>query len=146
MAMQCIIFVIDKKWIGVVPIKFLIFFRIMTKIFLFFILFILSANYAIADCRTDKFGEVYCGKGKCEIDKDGKVLCSKYRYGDAVINKYGNVVCGKGKCRTGQDFNDYFCSKIEDGGASVDHFGVVKCYGGCEQASSSMCESEKGIK
>lgn len=111
---------------------------------LLFGLTVLAVNGVVADCKTDRFGDVYCGKGKCETDKEGKVYCSRYQFGDAVIDKYGNVICGKGRCLPSSDFNDYFCSRTDGGGAGVDHLGAVKCYGGCEKASPAMCESEKG--
>ena len=116
----------------------------MIKANLFLVLFVCLANNVAADCMTDRFGEVYCGRGKCVKDKEGKVFCSKYQFGDAIINKYGKAVCGKGRCLTGSDFNNYVCSIAEGGGAEMNNLGVVKCYRGCEKASSEMCESDKG--
>jgi hypothetical protein len=97
-----------------------------------------------AACLTDRYGEVYCGRGNCALDKHGKVSCSRYLFGDAVLNKEGNTVCGKGKCVLRERFDDFYCSSIETGGAAIDRLGAVRCYGGCELASASMCESVKG--
>lgn len=97
-----------------------------------------------ADCALDRFGDVYCGMGKCVQDKAGAIFCSKYQFGDAVVDKYGNAVCGKGQCLSSTEFNDYFCSTAEGGGAQLDSSGLVKCYKACEKASIEMCESEKG--
>ena len=103
----------------------------------------ISGN-AHSECKTDRFGDVYCGKGKCEINHEEKVYCSKYQFGEALKNKYGSVVCGKGQCLGSTDFNEYYCSVVEGGGANIDINGKVKCYGACEEASQSMCESEAG--
>ena len=116
----------------------------MYKVNLFLILIVCLANNVTADCMADRFGEVYCGRGKCVQDNEGKVSCSRYQFGDAIINKYGKAVCGKGRCLMGNDFNNYVCSVVEGGGAEINNLGVVKCYGGCEKASAMMCESNKG--
>lgn len=97
-----------------------------------------------AACLTDRLGDVYCGRGNCALDKNGNVSCSRYLFGDAVLNKQGETVCGKGKCVLSAKFDSFYCSAIETGGAAVDRFSAVKCYGGCELASSSMCERVKG--
>lgn len=116
----------------------------MIKVNLFLVLFACLANCAIADCMKDRFGDVYCGRGKCVKDGQGKVFCSRYQFGDAVIDRYGKALCGKGRCLTGSDFNNYVCSVVEGGGAEVNNHGEVKCYDGCEKASPEMCESKKG--
>lgn len=74
----------------------------------------------------------------------GNVFCSKYLFGGARLDKHGNVVCGKGHCQAGVKFKDFYCSAVESGGAGLDRFGVVKCYGGCELASTLMCENQQG--
>jgi len=118
--------------------------RSMTRLQLFIILIVMPVNSVLADCRQDRFGDVYCGKGKCVSDKQGKVHCSRYRFGDAVVDRHGSALCGKGRCLLGKELDRYVCSKIDGGGAVVDRYGVVKCYGGCERASITMCESDKG--
>lgn len=97
-----------------------------------------------AACEINRFGDVYCGRGNCALDKNGNVSCSRYFLGDAVLNKQGNAVCGKGKCVLSTKFDNFYCSAIESGGAAVDRLGIVRCYGGCEPASASKCESTKG--
>lgn len=97
-----------------------------------------------AACETDRFGVVYCGRGDCAKDREGNVYCSMYFYGDALMDKNGDVVCGKSQCLPSVKFDDFYCSTIEGGGTKLDRMGFVKCYGGCEKASSSMCENEKG--
>ena len=85
-------------------------YAIMIKANLFLVRFVCLANNVAADCMTDRFGEVYYGWGKCVKDKEGKVFCSKYQFGDAIINIYGKAVCGTGRCLTGSDFNNYVCN------------------------------------
>ena len=109
-----------------------------------FILLVSTSQIVNAACETDRFGEVYCGRGGCALDKKGNVFCSKYIYGKAVVDSFGVVVCGKSQCLSNVQFNEYYCSTIEGGGAKLDRFGAVKCYGGCEKATPAMCESEKG--
>ena len=116
----------------------------MNKIFVLFILLATSQQSVFAACETDRFGVVFCGRGDCAKDRQGNVFCSKYFYGDALMDKHGNIVCGKSQCLFGAKFDDFYCSTVEGGGAKLDRLGDVKCYGGCEKASSSMCESEQG--
>ena len=118
--------------------------KLMTLTSILLVLSFLIVPSTYADCKRDKLGDVYCGKGKCEQDKTGKVFCTKYQFGDAIKDTSGKVVCGKGQCIAGLNVNDYFCSTIDGGGANVDRLGTVKCYGGCEKASPIMCESKRG--
>jgi len=116
----------------------------MIRFILVFILLSISHQVVYADCDTDRNGVVVCGRGECAQDKVGDVYCSKYLFGGARLDKHGNVVCGKGHCLAGVKFKDSYCSAVESGGADVDRFGVVKCYGGCELASTLMCENQQG--
>jgi len=116
----------------------------MNRIYLLLVLLAASPQVAMAECKTDNFGVVYCGRGNCEQDRVGNVFCSKYLFGDALLTEKGNVVCGKGRCLLSVKFNDIYCSSVESGGANRDRFGEVKCYGGCEKASALMCESQEG--
>ena len=116
----------------------------MKRTVLLLILLVCSQQFALAACETDRTGVVYCGRGDCAQDKAGNIFCSKYLFGDALVDKNGNVVCGKGQCVASTNFKDYYCSAIESGGADRDRFGEVKCYGGCEKASESMCENQEG--
>lgn len=116
----------------------------MIKSILTFLILLGMHQGVFAACQTDRLGDVYCGRGNCVLDKNGNVACSRYLFGDAVLNKQGDTVCGKGKCVLSTKFDNFYCSAIEAGGAAVDRFGAVKCYGGCELASVSMCERSKG--
>jgi len=116
----------------------------MKQSFLLFIFLVFFQQDVLAECETDRFGAVYCGRGSCAVDREGNVYCSKYLFGDALLDKHGRVVCGKGKCLPSTKFDDFYCSAIESGGANLDRMGAVKCYRGCEKATSMMCENEKG--
>lgn len=116
----------------------------MIRIFLLFILLFGASQFAFAACEKDRFGVVICGRGDCAKDTAGDIFCSKYLFGDAKQDEHGNVVCGKGQCLPGTKFKDFYCSAVESGGADVDRFGVVKCYGGCEKATALMCENQQG--
>lgn len=116
----------------------------MNRVFLLLVFLLGSQQVALAACDTDRFGVVYCGRGNCAQDKAGDIYCSKYLFGDALLDKSGSVVCGKGQCLLSRRFDDVYCSSVESGGADRDLSGEIKCYGGCEKASASMCENEKG--
>ena len=113
----------------------------MNRLLLLSILLFSFQQNVFAACENDRFGVVYCGRGDCAQDKEGNISCSRFLFGNALLNKEGNVVCGKGKCLPSTKFDDFFCSAIESGGAKLDRFGTVKCYGGCEKATALMCES-----
>lgn len=116
----------------------------MIKSILIFLIFLGIQQSVFAACEINRLGDVYCGRGNCALDKLGNVSCSRYLFGDAVLNKQGSIVCGKGRCVLSKKFDRFYCSAIETGGAAADRLGTVKCYGGCELASASMCESIKG--
>jgi len=90
----------------------------------------------------DMFGTVVCGKGECAKDVHGIVYCSKYRNGGATRDLLSPVVCGKGKCIKSPS-GIIYCSRVEGGWVKIDSQGRVVCEGGCERASSSMCEKAK---
>jgi len=115
----------------------------MNRLYLLIILLVAAPQITLADCEIDRFGVVYCGRGDCAKDNEGNVFCSKYFYGDARTDENGDVVCGKSQCLPGVNFKDFYCSTVEGGGAKPDRLGAVKCFGGCEKATSSMCESVK---
>jgi len=73
------------------------------------------------------------------MDQYGKVLCAK-EGGGAVRDRYGNVKCGLGSCAT-DDMGQVKCSSQPGGGAIIDSNGKVKCLGGCQDASSQLCEA-----
>ena len=116
----------------------------MNRLSILFLLFVSLSQTVFAACETDRFGVVHCGRGDCAKDRQGNVFCSKYFYVDALKDKNGDVVCGKSQCLSGPEFDDFYCSTVEGGGAKLDRLGAVKCYGGCEKASASMCESQMG--
>ncbi len=74
----------------------------------------------------------------CESDRTGIVYCSRYAGGDAVLGPDGTVVCGKGECLRGK-FGRFECSKVAGGGAGRDRRGIVRCLGGCAEASEDLC-------
>ena len=100
----------------------------------------LASGSAHADCMKNRAGDVICGKGECQRDQRGMVLCSAFREGAAVRTSDGRILCGKGECvktRTGE----VFCSTVEEGAAMKDRYGVVQCEGQCEPASVDYCEA-----
>ena len=53
---------------------------------------ILASGMANADCMKNGKGEVVCGKGECQRDRRGVVLCSAFRKGSAVRTSDGKIV------------------------------------------------------
>jgi len=102
----------------------------------------LIATVTLADCRKDIHGEVYCGAGRCLIDKNGTVWCSSYYEGDAEITLDGQVLCGKGQCAKDVD-GRVFCSSKIGGAVLIDSRGRVRCYGQCEPGTTDKCESTR---
>jgi len=96
--------------------------------------------FASADCYKDRYGEVYCGAGRCMADRSGVVWCSRYYDGDAECTSDGHVLCGKGHCMKRSD-GRVFCSTEVGGAVVLDSSGSVRCYGQCEPASVEMCEN-----
>lgn len=74
----------------------------------------------------------------CESDRMGIVYCSRFAGGGAVIGPDGTVICGKGECRRGK-FGRFECSAVPGGGAGRDRRGIVRCLGGCEEATEDLC-------
>jgi len=101
---------------------------------------LLMAAVTSADCTKDLRGEVYCGAGRCIVDKKGTVWCSRHYDGDAEVTLDGQVLCGKGQCAKDID-GQVFCSSEIGGAALVDSRGRVRCYGQCEPATADNCES-----
>lgn len=102
---------------------------------------VISAT-ASADCLKDRYGEVYCGAGRCLADMDGIILCSRYYDGYAERTSDGLVVCGKGQCVKRSD-GLVFCSTEVGGAALLDSSGNARCYGQCEPATKEMCETTR---
>jgi hypothetical protein len=105
------------------------------------IIVLAAATQVNADCIKNQYGNVVCGKGKCETDQYGKVLCSQ-RDGGIMQDRYGNILCGIGACA--KDYlGQIWCSKEPGGGAAIDSNGKVKCLGGCEAGNSKHCEEAR---
>lgn len=92
-----------------------------------------------ADCAMDLHGEVYCGGGRCLIDRSGKVWCARSRNGDAQKTLNGQVQCGIGQCQKDVKGRIH-CSSEVDGAVMRDGRGRIRCYGNCQPASTANCE------
>ena len=101
---------------------------------------LLLVSPAGADCAKTVRGEVYCGAGHCEIDRFGKVWCSRFDRGGAAKTREGAVLCGRGACEK-DSAGRIFCSTEVAGSVTRDSQGRVRCYGGCEPARRDLCES-----
>lgn len=95
-----------------------------------------------ADCLKDRYGEVYCGAGRCLSDSNGIVWCSRYYDGDAERTSDGQVICGKGQC-TKLSNGLVRCSTEVGGAVLIDSNGSARCYGQCEPATVEMCENTR---
>src|SRR4029453_18059149 len=71
-----------------------------------------------SECIRDNYGTVYCGRGHCLMDSNGKVHCAQ-RGGGAIRDQYGNVLCGVGYC-TADDEGRLLCSKTPGGSITRD--------------------------
>jgi hypothetical protein len=99
----------------------------------------LLAPAALADCAKDSRGEVYCGAGRCAVDRDGTVWCARTFDGGAERTREGAVVCGKGQCAR-DSRGQVFCSAQVAGAVLIDSTGTVRCFGACEAATVQNCE------
>lgn len=99
----------------------------------------LYAYAANADCVNGQYGAVVCGEGQCQTNGYGEVFCADTG-GGAIRDRYGSVQCGIGYCAK-DSLGQVWCSKMRGGGAAVDSYGEVKCFGGCETASSKLCKA-----
>ena len=103
---------------------------------------LLMATITSADCKKDIRGEVFCGAGRCLVDRDGKVWCSRHYKGGVAITIDGQVLCGKGQCAKDK-YGKVFCSSEIGGTVLIDSRGRVRCYGQCEPATVDNCESTR---
>jgi hypothetical protein len=92
------------------------------------------------DCIKDFAGEVYCGAGRCIVDRQGTIRCSRHLDGGAMRDRDGQVLCGRGACAKGSN-GLTFCSSVVGGHVIMDSHGRVRCYGSCEPGSQNQCES-----
>ena len=103
---------------------------------------LLMTAITYADCVKDLRGEVYCGAGRCLVDREGTIWCSRYFDGDAETTLDGQVLCGKGQCAKRSD-GQVFCSSEIGGAVLKDSRGRVRCYGQCEPATADQCENTR---
>ena len=103
--------------------------------------FAAASGAARADCLKNIDSEWICGKGECQRDLYGQVLCSAFFKGSAVRTLHGNILCGRGRCVTTSS-GEVFCSTAQEGTAVIDLHGVPRCQGGCEPASADYCEAQ----
>ena len=104
-----------------------------------FVILSVLTSAASADCAKDLMGEVYCGGGRCLVDRSGAIWCSRSYEGGAAKLRDGSVVCGRGQCAT-DSRGRAFCSSEVGGAVLIDSAGRVRCYGRCERAGANQCE------
>jgi len=107
-----------------------------------FVMVLVTPAISSAECLKDRYGEVYCGAGRCQTDTSGMIWCSRHYDGDAVRTSDGRVLCGRGKCTKRSD-GTAFCSTEMGGAVLLDSTGSVRCYGQCEPATAEMCENTR---
>jgi hypothetical protein len=91
-----------------------------------------------SECVRDNYGTVYCGRGNCLMDSDGKLHCAQ-RGGGAIRDQYGNVLCGVGYCSV-DDTGRLLCSTTPGGNITRDSYGKVTCEEGCHEAQPQLCQ------
>ena len=103
------------------------------------LLLVLIASPALSDCMRDSRGDTYCGHGPCAKNRAGEIYCAPHRDGSAVRNDRGAVVCGLGSCIK-DPYGGIYCA-IEPGGDALrNNRGEIECFGGCEPATTQLCE------
>jgi hypothetical protein len=90
------------------------------------------------DCVRDNYGTLFCGRGNCLMDSNGKLHCAK-RGGGVIRDEYGNVRCGVGYC-TADDTGRLLCSTTLGGNITRDSYGKVTCEEGCREAQAQLCQ------
>ena len=90
-----------------------------------FLMVLLMTDITSAGCINNPRGEVCCGAGRCIVDSEGTVWCSRHRDGDAVITS--NVQA--------------FCSSEIGGAVLIDSHGRVRCYGHCGPTTVDECQN-----
>jgi hypothetical protein len=78
------------------------------------------------------------GQQGCIKDSLGQFICSQ-PIGRIMVDGMGYIVCGMGQC-VNNSIGQIVCSSQQGGYAMVNSLGQVVCTGGCELASSSMCQ------
>jgi hypothetical protein len=97
-----------------------------------------GATPVFAECLPDGKGTTICGPGPCASDANGDVFCAPHEHGSVIRKDSGEVVCGWGACAAGA-YGGYFCSIDPEGDISADG-GDIACKGGCEVATTALCE------
>lgn len=101
---------------------------------------LLTPTFTSAECLKDRYGEVYCGAGRCLMNSHGTVFCSQYYDGDVKRTSRGKIVCGQGDCEK-LTSGKIYCSTEIGGTVLIDSKGRARCQGDCELASEEMCET-----
>ena len=83
-------------------------------------------------------GKVGAQEGGCVKDAIGQITCSPPG-GGIQKDAMGQIVCGRGQCIR-DAMGQTICSSQAGGYARKDVMGQVVCTGGCEPASSSICQ------
>lgn len=83
-------------------------------------------------------GKVGAQEGGCVKDATGQIICSPPG-GGIQKDAMGQIVCGRGQC-VRDAIGQIICSSQAGGYAGKDVMGQVVCTGGCEPASSSICQ------
>jgi len=78
------------------------------------------------------------GQGGCIQDAIGQIVCAPPG-GGIMANAIGQIVCGRRQC-VQNAIGQIVCSSQPGGYAMVNAIGQVVCTGGCESASSSICQ------
>jgi len=106
-----------------------------------FLALVAGTEVNAGDCIKNSDGNVVCGQGQCVTDQYGAAFCAKAG-GGAMKDEYGTVKCGVGYCAK-NDRGQIQCSKKAGGGATTNSNGKVKCLGGCQSATSQLCEEAR---
>ncbi len=98
------------------------------RIFVVIVAMILAGIFTVAS-----------GHDGCLENFLGAVICPPPMGGIAKTS-LGEIVCGKGQC-VKTKLGSVQCSKQQGGYVYIDRLGHAVCTGGCEEGSSSMCQT-----
>jgi len=88
----------------------------------------------IPDAKAQEVGQ----QGGCLKNRIGQDFCAPPG-GGIMLDWMGQPVCGRGQCLRDK-LNRIVCSSQPNGYATLNSMGIPVCTGGCEFASSSLCE------
>jgi hypothetical protein len=80
-------------------------------------------------------------QGNCVSDYQGQMFCPPPG-GGIQKDTWGRIVCGRGQC-TQDSWGQIICSSQYGGYVTKKLMGQIQCTGGCEQASSGICQSPR---